>query len=53
MNLLAEQFPNHELYASEIAQATALGAAIVIEDAWTPKPFDGGQFVLERYGVRG
>lgn len=49
MNLLAEQFPGHELYASEIAQATALGAAIVIEDAWNTRPFDGQQFVLERY----
>lgn len=51
MNLLAERFPEHELYASEIAQATALGAALVIETAWNPGGFDGTQFALERYNT--
>lgn len=49
MHLLAERFPDHELYASEIAQATALGAALVIENDWNPGGFDGTQFALERY----
>ncbi|MBC8153547.1 MAG: carbohydrate kinase [Bacteroidetes bacterium] len=49
MHLLAERFPGHQLYASDIAQATALGAAIVIEAAWNTRPFDGQQFVLKQY----
>jgi L-fuculokinase len=49
MNLLAEAFFDKEIYASEIAQATALGAALVISEAWNEKPFDGNRFVLKRY----
>lgn len=49
MNLLAEAFFDKEIYASEIAQATALGAALVISEAWNKKPFDGKSFSLKRY----
>ena len=34
MNLLALMFPNEEIYAASIPQATALGAALVIHKHW-------------------
>ncbi|MBD1435015.1 carbohydrate kinase [Sphingobacterium sp. DN00404] len=34
MNLLARTFGNIELYAASMAQATAIGAALVIHDQW-------------------
>lgn len=49
MNLLAEAFSELEVYASELAQATALGAALVIAPCWNPKPFGREQFGLRRY----
>ncbi|WP_420155749.1 FGGY-family carbohydrate kinase [Siphonobacter sp.] len=49
LNLLAQAFPECEVLASEIAQASALGAALVIEDAWNKeKPFDGSLFTLKK-----
>ncbi|MFN3848867.1 MAG: FGGY-family carbohydrate kinase [Spirosomataceae bacterium] len=49
MNLLAEAFFDKEVYASEIAQATALGAALVVSEVWNDKPFDRSGFELRRY----
>ncbi len=42
MSLLAESFPDMEVYAASMAQATAVGAALAIHDAWnnTPPPAD-------------
>lgn len=42
MSLLAESFPDMEVYAASMAQATAVGAALAIHDAWnnTPPPSD-------------
>ena len=37
MTLLAEAFPSLEVFAAEIAQATALGAALVIHEVWNKK----------------
>ncbi len=34
MNLLASAYPNIEVYASEIAQATAIGAAMAVHKQW-------------------
>ncbi|MFT4033466.1 MAG: FGGY family carbohydrate kinase [Siphonobacter sp.] len=49
LRLLAMAFPECEVMASEIAQASALGAALVIEDAWNKvTPFDGSLFTLKR-----
>lgn len=49
MNLLSEAFFNIEVYASEVAQASALGAALVISDAWTKQPFETSKLKLKRY----
>ena len=49
MHLLAEAFPDLQVYASELAQATALGAALVIAPSWNPRPFGGEMFRLKKY----
>lgn len=38
MKLLASSFPQLEVYATSMAQASALGAALAIHDAWNQKP---------------
>ena len=38
MNLLAIYMPNIEIYASSISQATALGTALAINEAWNSNP---------------
>jgi sugar (pentulose or hexulose) kinase len=38
MRLLAEAFPKMEVFAAEVSQATALGAALAIHSGWNKKP---------------
>jgi sugar (pentulose or hexulose) kinase len=38
MHLLARGFPELEVFAASVAQATALGAALAIHDDWNSKP---------------
>ncbi|MVZ62297.1 carbohydrate kinase [Sphingobacterium humi] len=38
MNLLAHAFPEMEVYAASMAQATAIGAALVIHEHWNNQP---------------
>lgn len=49
MNLLSEAFFNSEIYASEVAQASALGAALVISEYWSDKIFDDSKLKLSRF----
>lgn len=49
MNLLAESLPDFEIFASEIAQATALGAALVITDGWNKQAFGKEHFKLKKF----
>jgi sugar (pentulose or hexulose) kinase len=52
MTLLAEAFPELEVYASELAQASALGAALAVEAAWNSQnPFDAAQFSLKKIDI--
>jgi glycerol kinase len=37
MNLLASAFPGIEIFAASMAQATAVGAALCIHNAWNTK----------------
>ena len=37
MNLLAKAFPEMEIYAASVAQATALGAALALHEDWSSK----------------
>jgi hypothetical protein len=49
MNLLASFFPGMEIFASSIPQATAIGAALAIHDAWNAEPFPTNIIDLKRY----
>ena len=49
MQLLARQFPDIEVYAATVAQATALGAALVIANSWNSKGSPDAPIMLRRY----
>jgi len=49
MNLLAEAYPDVEVYAASMAQASALGAALAIHDNWNPKPIQNDLIDLKFY----
>jgi len=38
MNLLAAGFPQYEIYGATVSQASALGAALAIHNAWNTHP---------------
>jgi sugar (pentulose or hexulose) kinase len=49
MHLLAEAFPEMEVYAASVAQATAVGAALAIHKHWNTKPLPGDIIDLKFY----
>lgn len=49
MNLLAAMFPNYEVYAAHMPQATAIGAALVIHEVWNTKPLPNDIIELKLY----
>lgn len=49
MNLLAESFPELEVYAASVAQASALGAALAIHKDWNTKPIANNLIDLKFY----
>ncbi|WP_018628931.1 FGGY-family carbohydrate kinase [Niabella aurantiaca] len=49
MNLLAEAFPQMEVYAASVSQATATGAALAIHEAWNTKGSAGQLLQVKRY----
>lgn len=49
MNLLAAFFPSIEVFASSIPQATAIGAALAIHDAWNPEEFPSNLIELRLF----
>ncbi|MBP6023363.1 FGGY-family carbohydrate kinase [Ferruginibacter sp.] len=49
MHLLAEAFPQMEVYAASVAQATAVGAALAIHKHWNSKPLPGDIIDLKFY----
>jgi sugar (pentulose or hexulose) kinase len=49
MRGLAAAFPDLEVYAAEVAQATALGAALAIHDAWNTHPVPSELIDLKSY----
>lgn len=49
MNLLAEAFPDMEIYAASMAQASALGAALAIHKNWNPKSIPNDLIDLKFY----
>ena len=51
MTLLAKAFPKLEVCAAEVAQATALGAAIAMHDCWNKKPLPKNLITLKKIRV--
>src|SRR4030095_10678312 len=51
MYLMAEAFPNIEVYAASVAQASALGAALVIHQHWNNKPLPSNIIEMKLYSV--
>jgi sugar (pentulose or hexulose) kinase len=49
MNLLAQAFPEMEVYAASMAQASALGAALAVHSSWNPKPIQNDLIDLKFY----
>lgn len=48
MQLLAKHFPKVTVYAAEVAQATALGAALAIHTAWNENPVPDHLIALKK-----
>lgn len=48
MNLLAEAFYNIQVFVSDLSQASALGAALVIAPHWNQNSFDFGKLKSKR-----
>jgi len=51
MNLLALAFPQLEVYATSMAQATALGAALAIHKSWNKKSLPNTLIKLQYYSA--
>ena len=49
MNLLANAFPDMEVYATFMGQASALGAALAVHDCWNNKPAPSDIIELKYY----
>ncbi|HEX6849060.1 MAG TPA: FGGY family carbohydrate kinase [Chitinophagaceae bacterium] len=51
MYLMAEAFPAIEVYAASVAQASALGAALVIHQHWNNQPLPSNIIDMKLYSV--
>lgn len=51
MHLLAAAFPEIEVFAASVAQATALGAALAIHHHWNTRPVPGDCIELKHYAA--
>lgn len=49
MQLMAKAFAGMEVYAAEIAQASALGAALAIHAHWNSQPYPNQLITLKKY----
>ncbi len=49
MNLLADAFPDLKVFAASVAQATAVGAALCIHEAWNNKSLPSNLIELKSY----
>ena len=52
MNLLAEAFPDLDVFAASVAQATAVGAALAIHRFWNRKVLRKDLIALKYYAVK-
>jgi sugar (pentulose or hexulose) kinase len=51
MHLLALAFPDLEIYAASVAQATAMGAALAIHSEWNKLPVPADMVKLKYYKI--
>jgi len=51
MNLLATFFPEMEVFAASMAQATAVGTALAVHHAWNSRPLPTNIIELKHYAV--
>lgn len=51
MHMLAHAFPDREVYAASVSQATAMGAALAIHKEWNPRPIPGDMVALKYYTI--
>ncbi|OQP38724.1 carbohydrate kinase [Niastella yeongjuensis] len=51
MNLLANAFPKHEVYAASMAQASAMGAALAVHAAWNKTNPSSDLIELKAYSL--
>lgn len=51
MHLLAISIPDIEVYASSVSQATAIGTALAINDAWNENPAPTDMIQLKYYSA--
>ncbi len=51
MNLLANAFPQHEVYAASMAQASAMGAALAVHSAWNKTNPSSDLIELKAYSL--
>ncbi len=49
--MLANEFPNVEVFAASMAQATAVGAALAIHQAWNTKALPHDLLELKYYSA--
>ncbi|WP_211166310.1 FGGY-family carbohydrate kinase [Mucilaginibacter robiniae] len=49
MNLLAQKFPDIQVWAASVAQATAVGTALAIHKSWNYKDLPNNLIQLKRY----
>jgi sugar (pentulose or hexulose) kinase len=49
MNMIARMFPDIKIYAASMPQGSALGAALVMHDAWNEKEIPDNLISLEAY----
>lgn len=49
MHMLAAVFPNRKVYAANVSQASAVGAALVLHTAWNSKPLPQNLVTLTAY----
>jgi len=49
MNVLAQSFPGKGVFAANVAQASALGAALVVHQAWNKEPIPGHLVQVRKY----
>ncbi|WPV64414.1 FGGY-family carbohydrate kinase [Chitinophaga sp. LS1] len=51
MHMLAAAFPQMEVFAASVAQATAIGAALAIHQHWNTQPLPGDLVEMRHYAV--